>query len=107
MKLYARTPAGTGLGLDVLLTGQLKESDGKIRSVEVALPDGCDHVVGYAIEPLPKRLSGRQLLWVDPGDVCADDGSTVNQEVLRGEVKRVNEQLRADMERGPLGENWP
>lgn len=107
MKLYARTPAGTGLGIDVVLTGQVRESDGKITRVEVALPPGCDLVVGYTIEALPRSPSGRQLLWADPGDVCADDGSTLNQDALRAVVTRVNEQLRADAMRGPLGENWP
>jgi hypothetical protein len=113
VKLYARTPAGTGLGLDVLLTGQVRATGSEekagwvIRSVEITLPIGCDSIIGYGVESLPKSPSGRQLLWVDPGDVCADDGSTVNQEALRAEVNRVNEERRADMLRGPLGENWP
>ena len=107
MKLYASTPAGTGLGLDVLFTGQVRESKGGIESVEIALPMGCAHIVGYRVEPLPTEWSGRQLLWADPGDICADDGFTVSQGDLRAEVKRVIELRRADMERSPLGENWP
>jgi hypothetical protein len=107
MKLYARTPSGTGLGLDVLLTGQLRESDGKVRGVEVALPIGCDHVVGYRVEALPKTPRGRQILWADPSDVCADDGDSLTHDQLRAEAARVNDQHRADMLRGPLGENWP
>jgi len=105
VKLYARTPSGIGLGLDVLLTGQLKEADGKIRDVEVALPIGCDYVYGVVIGP--KSPSGRLLLWVDAGDVCANDGATATQEELRADIVRVNDQHRADMMRGPLGENWP
>lgn len=107
MKLYARTPSGLDLGLDVLLTGQLKESDGKIRSVEVVLPIGCDHVVGCAVVALPRRLSGRQVLWTDPSDICADDGSTVNQDQLCAEAARVLEQMRLDILNGPLGDKWP
>lgn len=107
MKLYARTPSGTGLGLDILLTGQLKESDGKIRDVEIALPTGCDYVYGVLRAALPKSPSGRLILWVDAGDVCANDGAAATQEELRAEAVRVNEQRRADMLRGPLGEYWP
>ena len=107
MKLYARTPAGRGIGLDVLLTGQLKEADGKIRGVEVALPFGCDWIVANGIEDLPMTPSGRQLLWVDPGDICADNGFTVSPSELSAEAARVREQLRLDMLHGPLGENWP
>jgi hypothetical protein len=107
MKLYARTPAGTGIGIDVHLTGQVREEGGIIFSVEVALSIGCDLVVGYHVEALPKTPSGRQLLWVDPGDICADNGFTVSQPDLRAEVTRVNDQRRAEMRHGPLGENWP
>ncbi len=107
MKLYARTPAGTGLGIDVLLTGQVREENGTIRSVEIYMPIGCDLVVGYRIESLPQGRGSRQVLWVDPGDLCADDSSALNQEALRAEVVRINEQLRAEMMSGPLGENWP
>jgi len=118
VKLYVRTPAGIGLGIDVLLTGQVRETGSEagakagwvLRSVEVALPIACDHIVGYigySVEPLPKSPSGRQLLWVNPGDLCADDGSAVNQEALRAEAARVREQLRTDMMRGPLPGNWP
>jgi hypothetical protein len=112
VKLYARTPTGTGLGIDVLLTGQVREDNGTLRSVEIYMPIGCDLVVGYRIEKavfesLPQGRGSRQVLWVDPGDLCADDGNTVNQAQIRAEVVRVNEQLRAEMLRGPLGENWP
>ena len=107
MKLYARTPAGTGLGLHVFLTGQVRESEGKIRSVEVIMPHGCDCIRGYTIEPLPKNLAGDQLLWADPGDVCTDDGASLNQAQLRAEVERVNERARYEMQHGPLPENWP
>jgi hypothetical protein len=107
VKLYARTPAGVGLGINVHLTGQLREDGDKIRSVEVKLPFGCDHVVGYTVEPLPKSLGGDQLLWADPGDICANDGFTVSQDDLRAEADRVREQERVDTLRGPLGENWP
>ena len=111
MKLYARTPAGTGLGLNVLLTGQVREEGNTIRRVEVILPIGCDPFVavlgGYAVEALPKSPMGQQLLWADPGDVCANDGSPVNQDQLRAEVARVHAQARLDMASGPLGENWP
>jgi hypothetical protein len=107
VKLYARTPSGTGLGLDVLLTGQIKESDGKVRSVEVMLPIGCDHVVGYAVEPLPKSPGGRHLLWADPADVCANNGDTVSHDDLRAEAARIRKQDDDDRFRGPLGENWP
>jgi len=89
VKLYARTPAGMGLGINVHLTGQMREEGGKIRSVEVKLPYGCDHVVGYTVEALPKDLAGDQLAWVDPGDLCTNDGRTVNQGELRAEVTRV------------------
>lgn len=107
MKLYARTPAGTGLGLNVILTGQVEEDSDIIRRVEIILPIGCDLVVGYTVEALPKSPMGQQLLWADPGDVCANDGSTINQDQLRAEVVRVNDQRRLDMMHGPLGENWP
>jgi hypothetical protein len=40
VKLYARTSAGIGLGLNVLLTGQVKVL-GKLYVVEVILPFGC------------------------------------------------------------------
>lgn len=107
MKLYARTPAGTGLGLDVLLTGQLNESDGKIRSIEVSLPNGCVQVVGCRIKTMPKMPRGRQLLWTDPADIYADDGDSLSPEELRNEAARVREKRRAEMLHGPLGENWP
>jgi hypothetical protein len=107
VKLYARTHGGTGLGLDIRLTGQLKESDGKIRSVEVTLPSGCDQIVGYTFEPLPKTPGGSALLWADPGDVCTDRGDVVSPSELRDEAARVREQARVEMLRGPLGENWP
>jgi hypothetical protein len=116
VKLYARTPSGRGLGISVRFTGQVKESDNTIRSVEITLPRGCDEVVGlrvgaeivgYRVEALPKAPSGDPILWADPDDLCADDGSAVNQEQLRAEVIRVNDQRRADMLRGPLGEDWP
>lgn len=104
MKLYARTPAGTGLIIDISFTGRVKESSDKISSVEISLPAGCDYVYGVVQTKTP---SGRLLLWVDSGDVCANDGATATQEELRAEVERVNDQQRADMMRGPLGDNWP
>ena len=107
MKLYARTSSGTGLGLDVLLTGQLNALDGKICGVEIALPAGCGYVYGVPRAALPKAPSGRLLLWVDAGDVCANDGATATQEEIRAEAVRVNDQRRIEMLRGPLGENWP
>jgi len=107
VKLYTRTPGGDGLGLDVLLTGQVTERNGKIHRVEVALPIGCVSIVGYRVEVLPKTPGSRGLLWADPDDIRADDGSTVNQDQLRAEVVRVNEEGRSEMRRGPLGENWP
>lgn len=107
MKLYARTPAGIGLAIRIHLTGQVKEFGGKIRDVQVILPSGCDNVVGYAVAPLPKTPAGDQLLWADPGDLCADDGTTLNQGQLRAEVERVNNLRAEDARRGPLGENWP
>jgi hypothetical protein len=107
VKLYMRTPAGLGLGLHVWLSSQAQESDGKIRSVEVILPPDCDRIVGYRVEALPKTPAGDQLLWADPGDLCADDGSTLNQEALLDTIKRVNDLCAEEMRRGPLGENWP
>jgi hypothetical protein len=122
VKLYVRTLAGTGLGINVLLTGQVHEDGGTIRRVEIYMPLGCDLVIGYygtaitgasargatkLVMPLPKGRGDRQLLCVDSGDLCANDGSTLDQETLRAEVKRVNDQNRADMMHGPLGENWP
>jgi hypothetical protein len=107
VKLYARTPCGTGLGIDVLLTGLVKEANGKITSVEIYMPIGGHLVVGYSIEPQPKGRGSREILWVDPSDLCANDGAAVNQEAVRTEVARVNEQLRYEALHGPLGENWP
>jgi hypothetical protein len=104
LKLYVRLSACGGLGLDVLLTGQVKETDGK-RLVEVSLPYGCDTIVGA---PLPKTGSGRALIWADPGDLCANDDNLVSTEALFNEVKRVNDLRAEEMRRGPLGgENWP
>jgi len=111
VKLYACTPDGIGLGLNVILTGQIQEdTDGLIWRVEIVLPIGCDHVVGYTVEALPKSPTGQQLLWVNPGDLCADVAGGVkpiNQDQVRAEVARVNDQRRLDMTRGPLRENWP
>lgn len=108
MKLYARTATGTGLGIDILLTGQMREDGGFICSVEVVLPIGCILIVGYHVDSfLPKTPSGRQLLWADPIDISADNGASLNQFQLRAELVRVNEQRRTEMLRGPLGENWP
>ena len=111
MKLFARTPNNTGIGLTVILTGQVREEDGLLTHIEVILPIGCDLVVARAdyttIEPLPKSPMGQQLLWVHAGDLCADDGMWVNQAKIRAEIVRVNDQRRLDMARGPLGENWP
>lgn len=107
MKLFARTPGGDGLGLDVLLTGQVTERGGKIHRVEVALPIGCHSIVAYCVEVLAETPSGRQLTWADPGDLRADDGSLVDREQIRAEVARVNEQARLDMQSGPLGKNGP
>lgn len=111
MKLFARTPGDDGLVLNVILTGQVQEdNDGIIWRVEIVLPIGCDHVVGYTIESLPKSPMGQQLLWVNPGALCVDVAGGVNpakQDQIRAEVVRVNDQRRLDMARGPLGENWP
>ena len=107
MKLYTRTPAGTGLGINVLFTGHIEESDGKVRRVEVMLPSGCDRVVGYTIDPLPKTPLGDQLLWADPGDLCGPDGASLSHEALRAEAARVRERLRYEATRGPLPEDWP
>lgn len=107
MKLSAHTPAGTGLELDVLLTGHVREDSGKnLHAVEIMLPAGCVSVDGYGAETL-KTPSGRAVLWATPGDIRTDDGSTVNHDQLRAEVVRVTEQRRLDMLRGSLGENWP
>ena len=106
MKLYARTLTGAGLGIDVLLTGHVREDGAKIlHAVEVMLPTGCAHVDGCG-EPL-KAPSGGQLLWAAPGDILADDGAAISREVLRVEIARVRERRHADMLRGPLGDNWP
>lgn len=107
MKLYARTPAGTGLGIDVLLTGLVKEANGKITSVEIYMPIGSHLIVGYRVEPLPKGRGSSEVLFVDPGDLCANDGTAVNQEMLRAEVARVEESLRYEAMHGPLGKDWP
>jgi len=105
VKLYARTPSGTGLGIDVFFTGQVEETDGKIKRVEVVLPAGCDYV--YGVVTRRSAFPSGRLLWVDAGDVCVNDGATASQEELRAEAVRVNEQRRVDMLSGPLGENWP
>ena len=97
MKLYVRTPAGTGLGINILFTGRLKESDGKVRTVEIALPIGVVHIFGYTVEPLPTTHRGRPLLWADPGDICDDDGNSVNHDRLRAEAARAVTSL---------GEGW-
>ncbi len=107
MKLYVRTLAGIDLGIDVLLTGLVKEANGKITSVEIYMPIGGHLIVDYNVEPLPKGRGSREVLWVDPGDLCANDGATANQDVLRAEVTRVCEMLRVEALHGPLGENWP
>ncbi len=107
MKLYTRTPAGIGIGIGILLTGQVKEVDGKLRAVEISLPFGCDAIVGYTATPLPKTPGGRAILWVDPGDLCTDAGSPMNREALLDEIKGVNDRRVEEMRRGPLGENWP
>ena len=106
MKLSAHTPAGTGLELDVLLTGHVREDSGKnLHAVEIMLPAGVS-VDGHGAGTL-KTPSGRTVLWAIPGDIRTDDGSIVNHDQLRAEVVRVTEQRRLDMLRGPLGENWP
>jgi hypothetical protein len=107
VKLYARTPAGTGLGLNILLTGLVKESDDKITSVEIYMPIGGQLIVGYSVVPQPWGRGSREVLWVDPGDLCADDGAVATQEAIRAEVERVNASLRYEALHGPLGENWP
>jgi hypothetical protein len=107
VKLYARTPGGEGLGLDVLLTGQVTERDDKLHRVQVFMPIGCASIVGYSIKPEPKGRGGTEVLWVDPTDLRANDGATVNQEAIRAEVERVKESLRYEALHGPLGENWP
>jgi len=88
VKLYARTPAGTSLGLNVLLTGQVQEEGGAIRRVEVILPIGCAPFV----TALPKSPMGQQLLWASSGDLCADDGGAIDLDQIRAEIVRVNEQ---------------
>jgi hypothetical protein len=103
VKLYVCTSAGTDLGLNVILTGQVQEDAGIIRRIEVILPIGCEPF-GTA---LPKSPMGQQLLWVNSGDICADNGGAVDQDQIRAEVVHVNDQRRLDMARGPLGENWP
>lgn len=102
-----RTPAGSGFGLDILLTGRFREAGAKITAVEISMPIEIDYVRGYTVEPLEKTPSGRPLWWADPGDLCADDGSTLNREELRAEIDRVRKARDEDMRRGPLGENWP
>lgn len=111
MKLYTRTPCGTGVGIDILLTGRFRELEDRpgkrITAVEISAPIECDLVVGFTVEETPKTPSGRPLLWVDPSDICNDDGSTVSQEALRVEIERVAQRRSVDAMRGPLGENWP
>ena len=107
MKLYVRTPSGMGLGIGVLLTSLVKETSGTITSVQIYMPIGGHLVLGYHVEPQPKGRGGSEVLWVEPDDLCADDGAAVNQEMLRAEVARVTESLRYEALHGPLGENWP
>ena len=107
MKLYTRTPCGTGLGINVLLTSLVKESGDKITSVQIYMPIGAHVIVGYSVEPQPKGRGSTEVLWVDPTDLCTDDGATVNQEAIRAEVERVKASLRYEDLHGPLGENWP
>jgi hypothetical protein len=107
VKLYVRTPAGTDLGIDILLTSLVKETGDKITSVQIYMPI-CGHViVGYSVEPQPKGRGGSEILWIDPGDLRADDGATVNQEAIRAEVARVKESLHYEDMYGSLGKNWP
>lgn len=107
MKLCVQLEAGIGLGIDILPTGQVKEVRGMIANVEVALPNGCDGTIIFAYKPLPKTPGNRPLLWVDARDLRTDSGIRMNETDLRAEIKRVNDERRADMMRGPLGENWP
>lgn len=96
MKLFARTTAGITLGIDVHLTGQAREVDGNISSLEIKLPFGCARM---GIET--------STLWADVRDLGADNAGSFTQAELRAQIDRVQEQLRADMARGPLGEYWP
>jgi hypothetical protein len=91
MKLYARTPCGIGLAIDILFTGQLKEKGGRLVEVEVLLPVGCAFVRGYSVEELPKASNGRQRLWVDPTDICGNNGDTVDRPALLAEIARGQE----------------
>jgi len=107
VKLYARTPCGTGLGINVLLTSLVKESGGKITSVQIYMPIGAHVIVGYSIEPQPKGRGSTEVLWVDSTDLRTDDGASVNQEALRAEIGRVEASLRYEALHGPLGKDWP
>jgi hypothetical protein len=107
VKIFTRTPAGTALGFTVYPTGNVRELGGKIRSVEVRLPGSCVRVRGYTVDPLPKDADGSQLLWAEPGDLCADDGARIEQQALRMAIHAVNVNAAASMSDGPLGKNWP
>lgn len=89
MKLYTSTPSGNGIGLNVLLTGRTVEHAGKLCSVEVSLPVGCDAIIERAVAPLPKTAHGHALLWTDPADLCDDDGSFMNHAALRDAIRLV------------------
>jgi hypothetical protein len=96
VKLFAST-IGTGIvGIDVHLTGQVREVDGSISRLEVKLPSGCEHM-GIQTD----------TVWADVRDLGADNAGSLSQAELRAEIERVKEQLRIDMTRGPLGEYWP
>lgn len=107
MKLYARTRAGNGLGIDVLLTGVVNEVGSTIVNVEIYMPIGSHLITDQRIQPLTKGRGSREVLWVGPGDLCTNDGAALSQEALRAEVARVEESLRYEALHGPLGENWP
>lgn len=107
MKLYVRTASGTGLGIDVLLTGRVKEANDAITSVEIYMPTGGHVIVGYRVEPQPKGRGSSEILWVDPSDLCTRDGDRVNQEALHAEIARVHESLAYEKMYGPLGKDWP
>lgn len=108
MKLYVRTSAGQGLALDVRLTTRVRETrDGKLLGVEIHLPAGCVGVVGFNVVDLSTPPDPRQLLWADVKDFCADDGSTLTQDQVRAVVDVAKQRLREEMQRGPLGEDWP
>jgi hypothetical protein len=106
VKLYMSTPSGLGLGLSIHLTGRLRVNEREqISGVEIYMPLASVILSDHFIDA--GGGDGRQVLWVEPGDLRCDEGPHITQIEIHAAATSAKEKLRAEILRGPLGEDWP